>query len=67
MHFVVWPAMAENGIVAMDQEDTEPMETQDTEDRTEDYPKLIEYGINEKVAQELDKIYTSGKFSIFCF
>ena len=53
--------MAGNGDMAMDQGDTEPMETQESEDHTEDYSKLIEYGINEKVAQELDRIYKSGE------
>lgn len=39
----------------------EPMETVDADvTRTEDYQKLIDYGINVKVASELDKIYQSG-------
>ena len=33
----------------------------DTGDHTEDYQKLVDYGINEKVASELDKIYKSGE------
>lgn len=59
--------MAENGETeAVEQQEeqspevkSEPMETDIT--RTEDYQKLIDYGINEKVASELDKIYQSGK------
>ena len=33
----------------------------DTGDHTADYAKLIEYGINPKVASELDNIYKSGR------
>ena len=30
---------------------------------TEDYQKLIDYGIDKRVATDLDKIYTSGKIT----
>lgn len=30
-------------------------------ERTEDYQKLINYGLNEKVAAKLDEIYKQGK------
>lgn len=30
-------------------------------ERTEDYQKLISYGLNEKVAAKLDEIYKQGK------
>ena len=59
-------SMAENGDVdsvePMEQGDT-ATETMETEERTEDYQKLIDYGISEKVASELDKIYKSGKLT----
>jgi hypothetical protein len=29
-------------------------------DRTEDYAKLVEYGLDEKVAGKLDEIYKTG-------
>jgi len=53
--------MAENG----DPEATEAGDEQGTQEveHTEDYQKLIDYGINEKVAQELDRIYISGLLS----
>lgn len=34
-----------------------------TEEHTEDHQKLLDYGINEKVASALDKIYVSGLLS----
>lgn len=36
-------------------------EASSTEQRTPDYHKLIEYGLNEKVAVKLDQIYQLGK------
>ena len=48
--------MAQNGI--MEDVKTEAMETNG---QTEDFQKLTEYGINIKVANELVKIYESGK------
>ena len=33
----------------------------ESEEPTEDYQKLIEYGIDEQVAKELDAIYKEGK------
>ena len=33
----------------------------DTQQRTPDYNKLIDYGLNEKVAVKLDQIYQQGK------
>lgn len=47
----------------------EPMETQEGLDeeeingRSEDFHKLIELGIESKVAVEVDKIYQSGKLT----
>ena len=32
-------------------------------ERTEDYAKLIQYGLNEKVAGKLDEIYKTGKLA----
>ncbi|CAG9766792.1 unnamed protein product [Ceutorhynchus assimilis] len=40
----------------------EPMKIEDTE-RTADYQKLIEYGLDEKVASKLDDIYKTGKLA----
>ncbi|XP_055382728.1 heterogeneous nuclear ribonucleoprotein R isoform X3 [Condylostylus longicornis] len=31
--------------------------------RTEDYPKILEYGLDEKVAEKLDDIYKTGKLA----
>ena len=47
------------------EEAAEAMETADVE-RTEDYQKLIDYGIDKGVAGELDKIYQTGWF-LFSF
>lgn len=33
--------------------------------KTDDYPKLIAYGLPEKVASKLDEIYRSGKENSF--
>lgn len=58
--------MAENGETEMDQETKqeavkdEPMETAADEEKTEDHQKLLDYGIDVKVADELDRIYKSG-------
>ncbi|KAH8382925.1 hypothetical protein KR009_005824, partial [Drosophila setifemur] len=32
-------------------------------ERTEDYPKLLEYGLDKKVANKLDEIYKTGKLA----
>ncbi|XP_050297203.1 heterogeneous nuclear ribonucleoprotein Q isoform X3 [Anthonomus grandis grandis] len=40
----------------------EPMKIEDTE-KTADYQKLIEYGLDEKVASKLDEIYKTGKLA----
>ncbi|XP_017003448.2 heterogeneous nuclear ribonucleoprotein Q isoform X3 [Drosophila takahashii] len=32
-------------------------------ERTEDYPKLLEYGLDKKVASKLDEIYKTGKLA----
>ncbi len=63
-------SMAENG----DLESAEPMEQTEVktetktegeeEERTEDYQKLVDYGISEKVANELDEIYKSGEYQL---
>lgn len=51
--------------------DTNVQQVDDSE-RTEDYQKLIDYGLNEKVAIKLDEIYKQGKLKhevcilIFC-
>lgn len=58
--------MAENGDVEvkaepMEQQGDNSAETMETEEKTEDYQKLVDYGISEKVANELDNIYKSGE------
>lgn len=41
----------------------EPEEQQQQQQRTEDYEKLLEYGLDEKVAAKLDDIYKTGKLA----
>ncbi|XP_074038971.1 synaptotagmin binding cytoplasmic RNA interacting protein isoform X8 [Leptinotarsa decemlineata] len=41
----------------------EPMRIEQDVERTEDYQKLIEYGLDEKVAAKLDEIYKTGKLA----
>lgn len=43
-----------------DEPKDEPMDQEDESERTEDYQKLLDYGIDQKVAAELDDIYKSG-------
>lgn len=54
-------AMAEgNGELKMDEKQSkEEMEFE----RTEDFAKLIQYGLDEKVAAKLDEIYKTGKLA----
>ncbi|XP_025833582.1 heterogeneous nuclear ribonucleoprotein R isoform X3 [Agrilus planipennis] len=53
-------AMAEgNGELAGE----ESMKVEDNQQRTEDYQKLLEYGLDEKVAAKLDDIYKTGKLA----
>jgi hypothetical protein len=58
--------MAEgNGEVSMEEKPNVKPEPQDAKvDRTEDYAKLVEYGLDEKVAGKLDEIYKTGIFSV---
>ena len=66
--------MAQNGEVKsepMEQGaggDSEAMDTQEPQetngDHTEDYEKLVNYGIDSKVAAELEVIYKSGKKNV---
>lgn len=46
-------------------DDTTKKAEQDRGDgeKTEDYPKLIEYGLDKKVAAKLDDIYKTGKLA----
>ncbi|KAJ8675044.1 hypothetical protein QAD02_010830 [Eretmocerus hayati] len=54
--------MAEgNGEIKGD--DKQSKDDMDYVDRTDDYPKLIQYGLNEKVAGKLDEIYKTGKLA----
>ncbi|XP_032454353.1 heterogeneous nuclear ribonucleoprotein Q isoform X16 [Nasonia vitripennis] len=44
-------------------EDKQSKEEMEYVERTEDYSKLIQYGLNEKVAGKLDEIYKTGKLA----
>jgi len=60
--------MAEgNGEVANDTEikaeEMDASEHSDSGEHTEDYQKLIDYGLNDKVADKLDEIYRKGKLA----
>lgn len=58
----VCEAMAEgNGEIKM--EDKQNKEDMDYTDRTEDFGKLIAYGLDHKVAAKLDEIYKTGKLA----
>lgn len=41
----------------------ESMKIEESTERTEDYRKLLEYGLDEKVAAKLDDIYKTGKLA----
>jgi hypothetical protein len=57
--------MAEgNGEVSLEEKSDVKQEQDIKVDRTEDYAKLLEYGLDEKVAGKLDEIYKTGTF--FC-
>ncbi|XP_033224709.1 heterogeneous nuclear ribonucleoprotein R isoform X8 [Belonocnema kinseyi] len=54
--------MAEgNGEIKM--EEKQSKEEMECVERTEDYAKLIQYGLDEKVAAKLDEIYKTGKLA----
>ncbi|KAI4503078.1 hypothetical protein M0802_002122 [Mischocyttarus mexicanus] len=54
--------MAEgNGEIKM--EEKQSKEEMEYTERTEDYTKLIQYGLDEKVAAKLDEIYKTGKLA----
>lgn len=53
--------METNGVTTVKQEP----EVKTEETPTEDFQKLTEYGINIKVANEIVKIYETGKFNMF--
>jgi hypothetical protein len=58
-------AMAEgNGEVSMEEKSNVKQEQDTKIDRTEDYAKLVEYGLDEKVAGKLDEIYKTGIFFV---
>ncbi|KAI4486625.1 hypothetical protein M0804_005995 [Polistes exclamans] len=60
--FVSLTAMAEgNGEIKM--EEKQSKEEMEYTERTEDYTKLIQYGLDEKVAAKLDEIYKTGKLA----
>lgn len=55
-------AMAEgNGELKM--EEKQSKEEMEYVERTEDFAKLIQYGLDEKVAAKLDEIYKTGKLA----
>lgn len=56
-------AMAEgNGEVSVETKDIK-LEPDSYVERTADYPKLIDYGLDKKVAAKLDEIYRTGEIS----
>nr|ABP04054.1 RNA-binding protein [Pinctada fucata] len=55
--------MAQNGIMEQVKTEIKTEEDMETNGQTEDFQKLTEYGINIKVANELVKIYESGKLA----
>jgi hypothetical protein len=61
--------MAEgNGEASMEEKTNVKPDSQDAKvDRTEDYAKLVEYGLDEKVAGKLDEIYKTGIFCVLSF
>lgn len=60
--FCLFTAMAEgNGEIKM--EEKQSKEEMECVERTEDYAKLIQYGLDEKVAAKLDEIYKTGKLA----
>lgn len=62
-NFVLLSAMAEgNGELKMEEKQSSKEEMECVE-RTEDFAKLIEYGLDEKVASKLDEIYKTGKLA----
>lgn len=61
--FELLTAMAEgNGEVSIENKDIKH-EPDPYVERTEDYPKLIDYGLDKTVAAKLDEIYKTGEIS----
>ncbi|XP_063987860.1 heterogeneous nuclear ribonucleoprotein R isoform X9 [Diachasmimorpha longicaudata] len=59
---IILKAMAEgNGELKM--EEKQSKEEMEYVERTEDFAKLIQYGLDEKVAAKLDEIYKTGKLA----
>lgn len=44
-------------------DDTKKSDDRGDGEKTEDYPKLLEYGLDKKVAAKLDDIYKTGKLA----
>lgn len=60
-HFFFIADMAEgNGEIV---DDTKKSDDRGDGEKTEDYPKLLEYGLDKKVAAKLDDIYKTGKLA----
>ncbi|XP_055924036.1 heterogeneous nuclear ribonucleoprotein R isoform X9 [Eupeodes corollae] len=55
--------MAEGNGELMDDMVTSKSEDRGDGEKTEDYPKLLEYGLDKKVAGKLDDIYKTGKLA----
>lgn len=59
-----FPAMAEgNGELLAEESIKAESSSSSSVERTEDYQKLIDYGLDEKVAAKLDEIYKTGKLA----
>lgn len=55
-------AMADgNGEVSVEGKSDVKDEPDSNVERTEDYPKLLEYGLDKRVATKLDEIYKTGE------
>lgn len=62
--FELLTAMAEgNGEVSIDVKSDIKDEPDSNVERTPDYPKLIDYGLDKRVAGKLDEIYKTGEIS----
>lgn len=52
-----------NGEVSVEGKSDIKDEQDSNVERTEDFPKLLEYGLDKRVATKLDEIYKTGEIS----
>jgi hypothetical protein len=55
--------MAEGNCELVNDTATKKIDDHGDGEKTEDYPKLLEYGLDKKVAAKLDDIYKTGKLA----